>query len=125
MHMLRVAEERLIGSSVGQARTDAPDILFIVMDTVRSSNLSAYGYARPTSPEIERWIRTESGSRNAGDGAVDPTLTCDDVYRTVSPRASSRLADAAGFRTAHARRDTGRTWVRDRGIRREHAVLQL
>ena len=39
---------------------------------------------------------------------MDPTLTCDDVYRTVSPRASSRLADAAGFRTAHARRDTGR-----------------
>ena len=57
MHLLRLAEERHIGSSVRQARADAPDVLFIVMDTVRSSNLSAYGYARPTSPEIARWMQ--------------------------------------------------------------------
>ena len=39
------------------ADAGAPDILFIVLDTVRSWNLSAYGYARPTTPEIERWMR--------------------------------------------------------------------
>lgn len=31
---------------------DAPNILLIVLDTVRSWNLSAYGYSRPTTPEL-------------------------------------------------------------------------
>lgn len=50
------------------AQSDAPDgtRLFIVLDTVRSDRLSACGYDRPTSPNLERL---------AGDSA----LTCDAI----------------------------------------------
>jgi arylsulfatase A-like enzyme len=34
---------------------DGPNVLLIVLDTVRSSNLSLYGYDRPTTPELQRW----------------------------------------------------------------------
>jgi arylsulfatase A-like enzyme len=33
----------------------APNILLIVLDTVRSLNLSLYGYERATTPELDRW----------------------------------------------------------------------
>jgi arylsulfatase A-like enzyme len=35
----------------------APDIVLIVLDTVRAQNLSTYGYARPTSPTIDALAR--------------------------------------------------------------------
>jgi len=33
----------------------APNVLFIVLDTVRADRLSLYGYDRPTTPALERW----------------------------------------------------------------------
>ncbi|HSE46889.1 MAG TPA: sulfatase, partial [Gemmatimonadales bacterium] len=33
----------------------APNILLIVLDTVRSLSMSLYGYERATTPELERW----------------------------------------------------------------------
>jgi arylsulfatase A-like enzyme len=36
-------------------RPEAPNVLFVVLDTVRASSLSLYGYGRPTTPELERW----------------------------------------------------------------------
>lgn len=39
------------------ASTDSPpDILLIVVDTLRADRLSIYGYDRPTSPELERHL---------------------------------------------------------------------
>jgi arylsulfatase A-like enzyme len=35
------------------ARPGAPDVVLVVLDTVRATNLSAYGYERPTSPEFD------------------------------------------------------------------------
>lgn len=35
----------------------SPNILMIILDTVRASNLSAYGYARQTTPNIDRLAR--------------------------------------------------------------------
>ncbi len=32
-----------------------PNILFIVMDSVRASNVSCYGYGRPTTPNLDRF----------------------------------------------------------------------
>ena len=32
---------------------DAPDVVLIVLDTVRAANVSAYGYARPTTPVFD------------------------------------------------------------------------
>ena len=36
------------------AAADAPNVLVIVVDTLRADHLSSYGYARPTSPNIDR-----------------------------------------------------------------------
>ena len=63
MHMLRVAEERLIGSSVGQARTDAP-ISCSSSWTPSAHRISALmaTRARPAR-RLSAGCRTESGSR--------------------------------------------------------------
>ncbi len=36
------------------ASPDAPNVVLVVLDTVRAMDVSTYGYARPTSPEIDR-----------------------------------------------------------------------
>lgn len=47
------AQHRALGS-LSASRPGAPNILFIVLDTVRRSNLHLYGYGRPTTPELDR-----------------------------------------------------------------------
>ena len=37
------------------AAPSTPNVLLIVLDTVRAQNLSLYGYARQTTPALERW----------------------------------------------------------------------
>ncbi len=39
------------------ANRNAPNVLVIILDTVRSASLSLYGYTRPTTPELERLAR--------------------------------------------------------------------
>ena len=38
---------------LGEARADQPDLLFLLVDTVRADHLSAYGYPHPTTPWLE------------------------------------------------------------------------
>jgi len=42
-------------ASLSTARAGAPNVLFILLDTVRASALGLYGYGRATSPEIDRF----------------------------------------------------------------------
>jgi len=37
--------------------SDLPDILLVVLDTVRAENMSAYGYERPTTPHFDAFAR--------------------------------------------------------------------
>ena len=39
------------------ARPGAPDVVVVVLDTVRAGNVSAYGYGRPTTPELDALAR--------------------------------------------------------------------
>ncbi len=41
----------------GRPPADAPNVLLVVLDTVRADRLSLYGYERPTSPNLERLAR--------------------------------------------------------------------
>ncbi|MFQ5691249.1 MAG: sulfatase-like hydrolase/transferase, partial [Gemmatimonadota bacterium] len=41
-------------ATTATAREGAPNILLIILDTVRASELGAYGYERPTTPRIDR-----------------------------------------------------------------------
>ena len=99
------------------ARTGAPDILFIVLDTVRSWNLSVYGYPRPTTPEIERWMRDglrfEHALANASwtlpshasmftgrfphELSADWLTAFDATYPTLAEVLSARVTTTAGF----------------------------
>lgn len=47
------------------ASADSPNVLIIVVDTLRADHLSSYGYARQTSPEIDRLAKQGVQFENA------------------------------------------------------------
>ena len=52
----RLAEKRMIGE-LPPAAQGSPNILLIILDTVRAASLSLYGYSRPTSPALEEFAK--------------------------------------------------------------------
>ncbi len=50
----RAWRERQSLGRLSAAPDGAPNVLFLVLDTVRALSLSVYGYARPTTPSLER-----------------------------------------------------------------------
>jgi arylsulfatase A-like enzyme len=60
------------GASVRAAANSAPqapNIVFITLDTVRADHLSSYGYSRPTTPKLDRLARSGVLFENA----ISPT----------------------------------------------------
>jgi arylsulfatase A-like enzyme len=51
------ARERRALAAVGSASAGAPNVLLIILDTVRAASLGLYGYDRPTTPNLERLAR--------------------------------------------------------------------
>jgi arylsulfatase A-like enzyme len=49
--------ERMAIAALPPAPPAAPNVLMIVVDTLRADHLSGYGYARPTSPRLDRLAR--------------------------------------------------------------------
>lgn len=54
----------------GTARADAPNVLLITIDTLRTDRLSAYGYERPTSPNLDGLL--DRGARFTQARTVEP-----------------------------------------------------
>jgi arylsulfatase A-like enzyme len=50
--------ERRGPSPSGTASASAPDILVVLVDALRADHLGCYGYARATSPALDRWARS-------------------------------------------------------------------
>jgi arylsulfatase A-like enzyme len=50
----RGVRERILWAGLPAADATAPNIIFIILDTVRSMSLSLHGYERPTTPKLER-----------------------------------------------------------------------
>ena len=50
------AERRAV-AQLPPAASDAPNVLVIVVDTLRADHVSSYGYARPTTPNLDRISR--------------------------------------------------------------------
>jgi arylsulfatase A-like enzyme len=48
-------EEHARVEARGTARAGAPNVLLLILDTVRAADLSLYGYGRRTSPELDRF----------------------------------------------------------------------
>lgn len=47
-------QEKVATANLPNAAPDSPNILVIVVDTLRADHLSSYGYSRPTSPNIDQ-----------------------------------------------------------------------
>jgi arylsulfatase A-like enzyme len=54
-HALMAWQERRGLAALPEADSGAPNVLLIILDTVRSLDLSVYGYDRPTTPFLERF----------------------------------------------------------------------
>lgn len=52
----RIRERRAV-ASLPPAAEGAPNVLLVILDTVRAMNLGLYGYPRRTSPELERFAK--------------------------------------------------------------------
>jgi arylsulfatase A-like enzyme len=60
--LLVLSQWRALGSIPARpapgSATRAPNLLWIVVDTLRADRMSVYGYARPTTPMLETWAKT-------------------------------------------------------------------
>lgn len=52
-HKPKVTTAKKAEQTAGQTGVNRPNVLWIVLDTVRADHLSSYGYARPTTPNID------------------------------------------------------------------------
>jgi arylsulfatase A-like enzyme len=110
----------------------APNLLWIVMDTVRADHMSLYGYGRPTTPELRDWAElgiTFDMARSAASWTLPSHMTMftglwpfehaariDSPYYGPSPTLAEFLADkgyitagfAANTRLCNARYGVGR-----------------
>ncbi len=97
--------------------TDSPNVLLIVLDTVRADHLSLYGYPRPTTPNLERlarggirfnqaratspWTLPSHASIFTGrwfhELSTDSTVPLDSAYPTLAEFLGSRGYATAGF----------------------------
>jgi arylsulfatase A-like enzyme len=48
------------GAVAGAVAAEKPNIILITVDALRADRLGAYGYARPTSPNLDRFAREQS-----------------------------------------------------------------
>jgi arylsulfatase A-like enzyme len=117
-------ESRLPSASAG-----APNVLLIILDTVRAFNLSAYGYSRPTSPGLARWsargLRFEHAystapwtlpshasimtGREAHELSASWQVALDETYPTLAEVLGARGYRTGGFvgNAAYCSRETG------------------
>ncbi len=48
---------RNMALSIPPASANAPNVVLIVLDTVRAKSMSMYGYDRPTTPNLDQWAK--------------------------------------------------------------------
>ncbi len=144
----RIAERRAI-AALPAARADAPNVLLIILDTVRAMSLSLYGYPRPTTPELERfaakgvlftqaispapWTLPSHASmftgREAHELSTDWYVPLDSTYPTLAEQLRDAGYNTAGFsgNVWYASREMGlgRGFVHFEDYRRSLAELGM
>ncbi|MCC7133147.1 MAG: sulfatase [Gemmatimonadales bacterium] len=127
----------------------APNVLLLVLDTVRGESLSLYGYGRPTSPELERfaakgtrfewaisaspWTLPSHASLFTGQPPWQTRASfrsrLDDRFETVAERFRARGYLTGGFvaNTIYANVETGlsRGFIRYQDYRRSLRQILL
>lgn len=109
--------EVLTLDSLVRSTPDTPNVLFIVLDTVRAQSLSLYGYNRPTTPQLayladrgitfeqaiatSPWTLPSHGSMFTGqyphELTADWQQPIDDTYPTLAEVLSAQGYVTAGF----------------------------
>jgi arylsulfatase A-like enzyme len=109
--------ERGMVKGLAEAQDDSPNLLLITLDTLRADHLSAYGYHRPTSPNIDRlagegamfvnafsnssWTLPSHASMFTGrlpnEHKADWTDPLDEKYPTLAEALASRGYRCAAF----------------------------
>jgi len=112
----KLAERRQL-AQLPQAPAGAPNILLLVLDTVRAKSLSLHGYQRPTTPQMERlatrgvvfdrafstspWTLPAHASMFTGrfphEHHADWLTPLDATYPTLAERLAGRGYVTAGF----------------------------
>jgi arylsulfatase A-like enzyme len=113
----RAWRERHSLGRLGAAPEGAPNVLLLVLDTVRALSLSVYGYARPTAPSLERlaargvtfdravatasWTLPTHASlftgRYAFELSASYTTPLDSTFPTLAERLTSLGYQTSGF----------------------------
>ncbi len=67
------------------ARSGAPNVLLLVMDTERAQSMSLYGEHHDTTPHQAAWAQRQGGRLRRGlqHGAVDAPVARVDVHRSI------------------------------------------
>jgi arylsulfatase A-like enzyme len=103
------------GPSLANRARRAPNLLWIVVDTLRADRMSLYGYRRPTTPELEAWAKagmTFDMARSTAPWTLPSHISMftglwpsehgaciDQSYRGPSPTLAEHLR-SQGYRTA-------------------------
>jgi arylsulfatase A-like enzyme len=77
--------------------SDAPNLLWIVIDTLRADRMSVYGYGQPTTPELEAWAKegiTFDMARSAAPWTLPSHVT---MFTGLWPFEHSAGVDRAYF----------------------------
>jgi arylsulfatase A-like enzyme len=106
----RVAERRALGG-LTDARRGAPNVLLIILDTVRAANLSLYGYHRATSPHTDAW----AGSGVVFDRAISTAPWTLPAHATMFTGHYNFTVETGVNRALDARYPTLAEVLRDRG----------
>jgi arylsulfatase A-like enzyme len=109
--------ERRAIARLPAATQDAPNLLWIVLDTVPARRMSLYGYAQPTTPQLEKfarsgvvfrrcistspWTLPGHGSMFTGfmprDQSSDWTVPMNDAHPTIAQALQQHGYATAGF----------------------------
>ncbi len=77
----------------GSARSDAPNILFVLVDAMRADRVSAMGYPRPTTPTVDRLAAEGVLSENAYAHGNRTIISMPSLFTSLYPA----LTGAVGF----------------------------
>jgi len=90
--------ERSAVAELPPAASGAPNVLVIVVDTLRADHVSSYGYARPTTPNLDRIAQQGTCFENAVSTTfVESPFTCFAADRTLPVRARGRKCAAGAW----------------------------
>ena len=79
-------------------RAAMPNIAIVSIDTLRADHLSCYGYARPTSPRLDRWARSSRLFERAMSAAPATAPSFSSLFFSAVNAMASRVQPGVNAR---------------------------